>query len=338
MREPIALNGSPGSPYTRKMLAVLRYRRIPYRLLIGNPPDGMPKPKVRLLPTFYLPDDTGVLQPVTDSTPLINRLDREIAGREVRPKSPALAFIDVLIEDYGDEWLTKAMFHYRWVYRDDIDKSGTVLPNWMNGPHSDEKLAELSKWFSERQIGRLRFVGSNEVTGPTIEAGYQRLISILERHLKTHPFLLGGRPGAGDFGLFGQLTQLAAFDPTPMALTVKRAPRVVAWTAQIEDLSGLDPKDGDWFDTERLPVTVRELLGEIGRVYAPLLLANAAALEKGLEDFVATVEGKPWRQQTFPYQAKCLKWMRDDYAALSPADRASVDRILTGTGCEKLFA
>ena len=42
--------------------------------------------------------------------------------------SPALAFIDGLIEDFGDEWVTKAMYHYRWTYDADTDKAGHLLP------------------------------------------------------------------------------------------------------------------------------------------------------------------------------------------------------------------
>jgi hypothetical protein len=68
VRERLALKGAPGSPYTRKMLALLRYRRIPYQFLVPNPEleAVLPKAKVALLPTFYFPDDQGGVEPVVD--------------------------------------------------------------------------------------------------------------------------------------------------------------------------------------------------------------------------------------------------------------------------------
>ena len=42
--EPLAFLGNPASPYTRKMLALLRYRRIPHRVIWGShmaPPEGL---------------------------------------------------------------------------------------------------------------------------------------------------------------------------------------------------------------------------------------------------------------------------------------------------------
>jgi glutathione S-transferase len=335
---PVTLSGSPGSPYTRKMLAVLRYRRIAYRFIAGSRgTEGLPQPKVRLLPTFYLPDEGGDLQAVTDSSPIIRRFETAFASRPVIPHDPALAFLDALIEDYGDEWMTKMMFHYRWHFAADIRKSATVLPNWMGRPLSDEELAAMGKAFSDRQISRLRFVGSNEITATTIEDSYKRLLAILDRHLSSHSFALGARPGAGDFGMFGQLTQLAHFDPTPTALASETAPRVVAYSAAIEDLSGLEPEPDHWFDPSALPTTLGDLLAEIGRVYAPLLLANARGVMSGAESVETVIDGRKWVQQPFPYQAKCLNWLRQDYQALDASHRAVIDRALAGTGCEVLF-
>ena len=112
--EPLALRGAPGSPYTRKMLALLRYRRIAYRLLVSHSAvAGLPQAKVALLPTFYFPNSKGGLDAVVDSTPIIRRLERGYTGRSVTPPDPVLNFIDELLEDYGDEWLTKAMFQDR---------------------------------------------------------------------------------------------------------------------------------------------------------------------------------------------------------------------------------
>lgn len=334
------LSGVPGSPYTRKMLAVLRYRRIPYRFIahVDAASRGLPASKVRLLPTFYVPGPDGALQPVTDSSPIIRRLEADYLWRSIIPADPAVAFLDMLLEDYGDEWLTKAMFHYRWVYAPDIKRSAEVIPHWRGLSRPDAEIAADSREFAERQISRLHVVGSNAETGPLIEASYQRFIAALDAHLRDHPYLMGRRPGATDFAVFGQLTQLAQFDPTPMALTLERAPRVYAWTSLIEDLSGEEPGADDWFDAATLPATLTAVLAEVGRSYAPVMLANARAVAAGAATVETTVDGQRWQQQPFPYQAKCVRWLRDAYAALDDTARASVDRALAGTGCEILLA
>ena len=63
---PLRMLGAPGSPYTRKMRGVLGYRRIPYLFLRQNSPeaDHLPKAKVQLLPTFYLPNEAESLRPL----------------------------------------------------------------------------------------------------------------------------------------------------------------------------------------------------------------------------------------------------------------------------------
>ena len=340
VQTPIALSGAPGSPYTRKMLGVLRYRRIPYRFLATTAEalEGLPRPKVQLLPTFYLPNAQGEMEAVVDSSPIIRRLEQDFDGRGVLPTDPAVAFLDELIEDYADEWLTKAMFHYRWAYADDIERAGSILPLWRGLSMSDADHAAAAKMFSERQIGRLYVVGSNPVTGPVIEASYRRFLEAFEAHLKVQPFILGKRPGACDFAVYGQLTQLTHFDPTPMALTLKIAPRVFAWVDLMEDMSGLSPTEADWISPDAIPGTLTDLLKEIGRVYPPVMLANAKALMTGSDTVEAEVDGQPWRQPPFAYQAKCLQWLRASHGALAGASRAQVDALMQETGCAALFA
>lgn len=337
---PLALKGAPGSPYTRKMLAVLRYRRIAYRLLVGVQADemGLPEPKVALLPTFYFPDRSGELEAVVDSTPIIRRLEQEYPGRSVVPADPVLNFLDCLLEDYGDEWLTKAMFHYRWYYDADIERAGEILPRWRNLTATDEEIAPLSRFIAERQISRLYVVGSNDTTAPVIEQSYKRFLDLFRAHLTHGGFVLGARPASSDFALYGQLTQLAAFDPTPMAETLRRAPQVYAWTSVVDDLSGLEPGAADWFERDSIPATLTALLAEVGRTYAPALLANAAAVESGAEEVRTEIDGRLWVQKPFPYHARCLQWLRQAYVSLEEEDRARADAILAGTGCEKLFS
>ncbi|MFP6656272.1 MAG: glutathione S-transferase N-terminal domain-containing protein [Myxococcota bacterium] len=340
MTAPYTLVGVPASPYSRKLRAIFRYRRIPFIWITQGSPEGaaLPVPKVSLIPQLIMQDATGEWVARTDTTPLIREFEALFEnGRSVVPADPALAFLDALVEDYADEWLTKAMFHYRWAFAPDIEKAARILPRWAGMQLPNEMLEKAEKQFSSRQIGRLGVVGSNEITGPVIEESYRRLLVILEEHLRTHRFVMGSRPGTSDFGLFGQLTQLALFDPTPMALTLAIAPGVAAYTDLVDDLSGLEPAEDQWLNRDNLPTTFHDLLREIGRVHAPFLLGNHAALQNGSDRVECEIDGLPWTQKPFPYQGKCLKWLRNDYAGLAPADRAFVDQTLLGTGAEALF-
>ena len=336
---PLVLKGAPGSPYTRKMLALLRYRRLPYRYLVAGAPQlaQLPVPKVELLPTFYWADAAGAMQAHTDSSPLLRNFDAAFPDRQVRPANPVLALLDSLLEDYADEWLTKAMFHYRWHYRADIDRAGDILPRWRGITTSDTRAAELTQLFSRRQIDRLWVVGSNENTWALIEDSYLRLLGLMESHFRQYPFLLGHRPGASDFGFFGQLTQLTHFDPTPMALALQTAPRVFAWVDLVEDLSGAEPQADGWLDPGQPPETLLALLREAARTYVPVMLANARALARGDAEVNCLVDGVAWRQQAFPYQGKCVRWLREERHALRDDQRQVVDRVLEQCACLPLF-
>ena len=100
----------------------------------------------------------------------------------------------------------------------------------------------------------------------------------------------------------------------------------------------MEPNEEQWLTAETLPETFKEILCEVGRTYAPAMLANAAAIAKGADQVETTIGGKPWVQKPFPYQKKCLGWVQESHARLDPAARSKVDEILRGTGCESLFA
>ena len=107
------------------------------------------------------------------------------------------------------------------------------------------------------------------------------------------------------------------------------------WGSEPRDVAYWQP--GDWFTPAEAASRLRPLLAEIGRVYVPFLTANAEALMAGKESFETEIDGMPWRQPTFPYQAKCLKHLRDTAATLPEDTRAALRKVFSGTGCDALL-
>ena len=339
MTNSVKLIGNVASPYTRKMLAYLRYKRIPYEVIWRQAEDALAEmnieaPKPVLLPVFIL-NREGKPTAVTDSTPLIREFEEAYPERPVLPNDPALNFINYVLEDFGDEWCTKYMFHYRWHFAEDADNAGTILPLGINNSLKDDELTFFKEVFSKRQIERLWVVGSNDDTAEFIDRSYKKVLSIFETLFKKQPFLLGNYPSSCDFAVFGQFTQLVGFDPTPRKIAHEISPRTVAWVNTLDDRGGLDYQEENP-TLDNLSDSIHELFKELSTSYVPTMIENHKAIENGEKEWSVDLAGYPWKQKSFPYQAKCLDWIREEFKDLDQVNQEKVSNFLTANNCQSL--
>ena len=368
MSDPIKVFGNVGSPYTQKILSLLRYKNIPYTVSWGDVVQNLSfldiqPPKPVLLPTIVLKDKNGSDICKTDTTPIIRYLEDIYKDKSVIPNSSVLRFLNYLLEDFADEWTTKYMFHYRWYFNEDAENAKKMLVLQHKIDIDDESMNQFSDVIADRQINRLWVVGSNNDTANLIDQSYKRYLLLMENHLKHLPFMFGQRPSSSDFGLYGQLTQLVGFDPTPRNIAYKNSPRTVSWVNIMSDLSGLhdsggigeffgvkgnksdnktklnyfDDNDYGWIDIDNIPDSLIQIFNEVGKVYIPCLIANAKAYENGDEVWETTIDGSIWKQKTFPYQVKCLNWIKDEFIKLSDNDKKTTLDLIGGSGCEDIL-
>jgi glutathione S-transferase len=318
--------GSELSPYSVKVRSYFRYKRLPHEWVLRRPAnmaEFQTYAKLPLIPLVVTPDGQGL----QDSTPIIETLEAANPEPAIQPADPTLAFLSALIEEYGDEWANKPMFHYRWWAEADQQSAGRRIAESQLPDGDAAAVAEVTAKVVERMVPRLSFVGSSPATKATIEGSLDRLLAILAAHLKGRPYLFGGRPALADFGLWGQVYECWT-DPTAGKLVRAAGADVTGWVERM-----LDPKaTGDWQDWATLAPTMMPLLrDEVGAIFLPWTAANAKALAAGQESFTVELGGAPFSQQVQKYHARSLGVLKQKYAAV--ADKTQLDPILAEAGC-----
>lgn len=326
MAEHYRIIGAEMSPYSVKVRSYFRYKAIPHQWVLRNAESQAEfekYAKVPIIPLVVTPEGTGI----QDSTPIIDAMEKIYPLPSVHPDDPVASFISTLIEEFGDEWGNKWMFHYRWTRDvDQISSAGRIAR--MRGANVDEnKHAALAAQVRARMVDRLWFVGSNAVTAPQIEAGFIDMLGMLDRHLATRPYLFGGRPAFGDFGLWGQIYEMWT-DPTPGALIGAGAPNVLDWVHRM-----LWPKAEGTFESwpSLAPTLLPILTDQVGRLFMPWTCANETALTEQQEQFSISIGGKVWTQKPQKYHARSLRMLREKYAAVSA--KTGLDPVLESAGC-----
>jgi glutathione S-transferase len=326
MSNSFRIFGAEISPYSVKVRSWFRYKGIPHEWIVRGPENQaeyQKYAKLPLIPAVATPEGEGL----QDSTPIIETLEARFPEPSIHPDEPVAAFVSALLEEFGDEWGNKWMFHYRWAREADQRSAGERIARTMMPDAEGDALQGAIQAISGRMTGRVGFVGSSPETAPQIEESFRDGLAQIEAHLEGRPYLFGGRPAFGDFGMWGQIYN-AWSDPTAGEIIRESAPRTEAWVERM-----LEPKsEGDWEPWSALGPTLTPLLrDQVGALFLPWSDANARALAAGEDSFTVELASGSWTQKPQKYHARSLAKLRARYAALD--DRSAVDPVLEATGC-----
>jgi glutathione S-transferase len=328
MTAPFRLYGAELSPYSVKLRSYLRYKDLPFEWLQrsdARQTDFQRFAKLPLVPVLVDANDNAL----QDSTPIIEKLEQEFPEPSIVPEEDSLAFVSALLEDYADEWLNKAMFHYRWSYPEDQESAARRITDMLfEGADKPEGIEESVR---TRMIARLHHVGSSPETAPVIEGSFARVIVLLDKLVWTRPYLFGGRPSLADFGLAGQLKQLLS-DPTPSAMLKAQAPNLVRWIERMDD-----PKaEGEFATFQAVRGDLAELLREeVAGAYFAWMSANAQAVDDDAAGVSAEIAGRTFTQKPQRYAAKAFAELK---RKRTQVDDDALAALLLETGCDAFLA
>lgn len=316
-----------------------------------------------IIPVMQTPDG----EIVQDGTDIIDWFeDRGMARLPAYPDTPRQLVTSLIMELFGGEGMLRPAMHYRWNF--DEDNLAFIAQQFglFSMPHVPP--AERHD-MAVHAMGRMRkaalMFGVNETTAPHIEAAYMEMLAEFEAHFAAHPYLLGGAPSIGDYGLFASLFAHLGRDPHPIRLMQNHAPALFRWTERMRNPSA-DMVEFIDYPQQRLaddavPDTVQTLLRRVASDYLPEVKAMVAytndwlAAHEPPADGIVGDDGSGgahnrsigyctfrWRgvdvsAAVFPYRIFMLQRMQDAYDRCDDAEKAAVDALLADTGLSDIM-
>ncbi len=264
------------SLYSGKARSYLRYKQIPFDEVLSTrtviEQVVAPRTGLRMIPVLISDDDVAV----QDTTAIIDFCEARVPERSVYPSTARQRLAALLLELFGDEWLVLPAMHYRWHYRRNLGRLLSAFGQLM-APRAPSVLWPAAGLPLAAHFGRTYgpMLGVSSANRATLEARYELFLYAFDRHLAAHPFLLGGRPSIGDFGLMGPLYAVLSRDPYPAELMRRIAPRVVDW---VERMNHPPQTFGPWCPDDQVPVTLDPIFEALFTDMWPMIEATVRAV------------------------------------------------------------
>ena len=371
------------SLYSAKARSYLIKQRINY---IERPP-GDPRFPAEVVPEigrWIIPVlQTADGQLIQDTCDIIDYFDAELPPeRSAKPPAGVQNIITRVFEMFGSEGLMRPALHYRWNFDglnmpfvgEDFGR-GLMLAGGASeqsstfdfGPELGEgddaaARSKISEFAADRMRALTIDFGVNPETIPEVERSYLEFLELFSAHLETTPYLLGGRPTLGDFGLIAPLYAHLSRDPDPSLIMKREAWPVWRWVERMNSPVTDSGEYGDvpfeLFADDAIPPTLVTLLAYIGREFADEVAAHVGFIDNWLEqnDEVAegdVVGGKPYKRSlglvtwnwrgheistnAIPYRLLHLQRIQQAFAEADPAAQQAASELLSQAGLSVLL-
>ncbi|MFL9841610.1 glutathione S-transferase family protein [Sphingomonas sp. ST-64] len=353
--QPIILYGAPHSLYTGKTRAYLRKQGIFYIERSTADPrfrnEVVPAIGRGIIPVVVLTDGT-IIQ---DTVDILDHFERKGVPLTAYPEGALQRVLAHIAELYAVAGLTRHAMHYRWTYAKEQERFlADAFAPVSGGASAGQVMARMQSY--------LPMLGVTPETRSAIETSYETLLDLLEAHFADHPYLFGGQPSVGDYGLLGPLFAHLGRDPVPAGLMKTRAPRVFRWVERMNAPDADMPEYPDYPAGFLTGDTVPETLNALFRHMADELfpeLSDKVAMLRDFVDRTDPVEGSPVTAKPHqrivgtvatrfrgiaiesgvqPYAFYLWQRITDAFAALPPASAERVRAWLDGTGLSPLLA
>lgn len=359
------LYGTPGSLYTGKARSYLIKQGVPFE----NRAAGEARFRAEIVPKigrWIIPVlETPAGELIQDGSEIIAHFEAGGGARlPAYPATPLHRLVAQVFELFGGEGLLRPAMHYRWNFDDtnraflERDFPAALAPTGA----SEAAQAEVFAMASGRMRKAMAGFGVSPETIPAVEAAYAEFLRLFDDHLAGSPYLLGGAPSLGDYGLIAPLYAHLARDPYPARMMQRTAFRVWRW---VERMNAADQDAGEYgcpppelFADDAVPETLKRLLRFVAEDYLPEVeafvaftnawLADHPGLEPGTNGMPRTQDrvigqttfawrGHELRVNVMPYRVYLLQKVQAVVDEAAPPARAAMRALLDETGLSRLL-
>ena len=234
----------------------------------------------RGIPTIEFPDG----RVIRDGVAIIDHFEAE-RGHPHSPPTPRQRVASLLFDVIGAEGLVRPCMHYRWHFQEEeafLQHHFKPITPW----GGTAEMTGEARVRINREIVTPLFGAAPEHSA-AIEALYEGVVDALDAHLANVPYLFGGQPSIGDFGLIAPLYGHLGRDPVPLRILQTRAFCLLRW---IERMNRPEPDAGEYADRseafladDEVPDTLIQVLRRFAVDFVPETLAAAATINASLD-------------------------------------------------------